>query len=138
MNARRWQFVRICLLIGAALDLFVGLLCLFVPWALGPLLDFPANDPALAMITGGELIVASLVYVVLFNNPRRFQPLFFVVALDQFFAVIVPAIAMLRGLVPVTWKTAGPLPFDLALCALFVYAGISKGFADRREDSRYR
>jgi hypothetical protein len=138
MTRQPWRIaIRACLLLGAAIDAFVGLLCLFAPWAAGPLLDFPIKDPALATITGGELLVVTAVYAVISINPRRFQPLFFVVALDQFFAAALPALEMLRGNVAVTWKTAGPIPLSLALCAVFVFSGLSKQFADRREDSRY-
>ena len=132
-----WPIARICLVLGAAIDAFVGLICLLAPSASKPLLDFPINDTALATVTGGALLVAASVYVVLLTNLRRFQPLFYVVALDQFFAGILPAVEILRGNVAATWKTVGPIPLSLALCAFFIFAANSKGFVDRREDSRY-
>jgi hypothetical protein len=129
--------VKAALIIGAGIDFFVGLLCLFFPDAIGPLLDFPVNDFSLARVTGGELFVAGAVYVLTFRNPRRFQPLFFICALDQIFAAIIPAVEIALGRVPATFKTVGPIPLNLILCGIFVWCGLAKSFNDRRGDDRY-
>jgi hypothetical protein len=114
--------VRGALIIGAATDFFVAVLCLFFPDSIGPLLDFPVKDPALARVTGGELLVACAVYVFVFQNPRRFQPLFFICALDQLFAALIPAIEIAMGHVPGTIKTIGPIPLNVILCGIFIWA----------------
>ncbi|MEA2787551.1 MAG: hypothetical protein QOF71_3655 [Candidatus Eremiobacteraeota bacterium] len=115
--------LRIGLAIGGAIDLFVGLLSLFAPQLLQPLLDIPVKDPTVVQIAGGEFVVAALVYALAFRDPVRFRALLWLCALDQIFAVVLPALAVLHGAAPATWKIVAPIPFQALLTVLFaVYA----------------
>ena len=111
--------LRIALAIGFCIDAFVGLLCLFAQPLLLPLLDLPVKDPAAVTIAGGELIVAAGIYAFVFTNPQRWRPLLWLCALDQCFAVVLPALEIVRGNVPGTLKTIGPLPFQFALAVFY-------------------
>jgi hypothetical protein len=112
--------VRVAVTIGAIVDLGVAILAIFLQPLLGPLLDVPTKDPALTTIAGGEFFVVTLVYVVLLRDMRRYRILLWIVALDQFFAGILPGFEIARGAVAATWKTIGPIPFNLALGAIYV------------------
>jgi hypothetical protein len=112
--------VRIGLAIGGAIDLYVGALSLFAPQLLQPLLDIPVKDPVAVQFAGGEFVVAALVYVLAFRDPRRLRALLWLCALDQLFAVILPALAVAHGAVPATWKIVAPIPFQALLGVLFV------------------
>jgi hypothetical protein len=105
--------VRIGLAIGGAIDLYVGVLSLFAPQLIQPLLDIPVKDPTAVQFAGGEFVVA-------FRDPVRFRPLLWLCALDQLFAVVLPALALAHGALPATWKIVAPIPFQALLLVLFV------------------
>ena len=65
---------------------------MFAPSLLTTLFDIPVTDPTAILIGGGEFAVVTLVYVCLLADLRRFRPLLWLVALDQAFAVVLPAI----------------------------------------------
>ncbi|MDQ6941115.1 MAG: hypothetical protein M3169_01210, partial [Candidatus Eremiobacteraeota bacterium] len=67
--------VRIGLAIGGAIDAYVGVLSLFAPQLIQPLLDIPVKDPTVVQIAGGEFVVAALVYALAFRDPARFRVL---------------------------------------------------------------
>jgi hypothetical protein len=121
MPARLQLWLRITLAIGFCIDFFVGLLALFGQPLIQPLLDMPVRDPAMTAILGGELIVASGIYVLAFRDPRRWRPLLWLCALDQTLGVLIPAVTMVYGLAPATFKTIAPMPFQLALVAFYIY-----------------
>ncbi len=114
--------LRIALAIGFCIDAFVGVLCLVAQPLLTPLLDIPVKDPAVTTIAGGELVVAAGIYAFAFADPQRYRPLLWLCALDQGFGVFLPAIEILRGHAPATWKTLGPMPLQFVLLAVFVAA----------------
>jgi hypothetical protein len=111
---------RVGLVIGGAIDAYVGVLSLFAPQLIQPLLDIPVKDPALMQFAGGEFVVAALVYALAFRDPVRLRPLLWVCALDQLFAVVLPALAVAHGVFPGTWKVVAPIPFQALLGVLFV------------------
>ncbi len=117
---RRFIAVRIALAIGFCIDFFVGLLALVAQPLIQPLLDVPVLDPAMTTLLGGELLVASAIYALAFRDPVRWQPLLWLCAFDQFLGVVLPAIEIARGHAPGTFKTIAPMPFQLALVAMFV------------------
>ena len=112
--------VRVGLAIGGAIDAYVGVLSLFAPQLIQPLLDIPVKDPTVVQIAGGEYVVAALVYAFAFRYPVRLRPLVWLCALDQLFAVVLPALAVAHGALPATWKTVAPIPFQALLGVLFV------------------
>jgi hypothetical protein len=114
--------LRIGLAIGFGIDLYVGVIALFAPQLIMPLMDIPVHDPAFAQLAGSEFVVAALVYAVVFRDPRRFRILLWLCALDQFFAVVMPANAIVHGTIPSTWKTVAPIPFQALLAVLFAFA----------------
>jgi hypothetical protein len=115
--------LRIGLAIGGAIDLYVGVLSLFAPQLIPPLLDIPVKDPALVQLAGGEFVVAALVYTLAFRDPVRFRPLLWLCVVDQLFAVVLPWYAVAHGTLPATWKIVAPIPFQALLAVLFaVYA----------------
>jgi hypothetical protein len=126
------RFLLVCLAIGALIDGPVALLSLFAPALLTPLFDIPVTDPTAILIGGGEFAVVTLVYVCLLADLRRFRPLLWLVALDQAFAVVLPAIALARGVLPHTWKTVGPLPVSAALCIAFVWGATRRAAGNPR------
>jgi len=111
--------VKIALAIGFAIDVSVGLLGLFAPQLMLPLLDVPVGDPMLAHAAGGEFVVAALVYALAFSDLRRFRVLLWICTADQLFGVIVPAYAVTSGAWPATFKTVAPIPFQALLALLF-------------------
>ena len=115
--------LRIGLAIGGAIDLYVGALSLFAPQLIPPLLDIPMKDPTIAQIAGGEFVVMAGVYALAFRDPVRFRPLIWLCALDQAFAVLLPSIAVGRGLLPATWKIVAPALFQSLLAELFILYG---------------
>ena len=112
--------VRIGLAIGGAIDAYVGVLSLFAPQLIQPLLDIPVKDPTVVQIAGGEFVVAALVYALACRDPVRSRPLIWLCALDQLFAVVLPALALAHGALPATWKIVAPIPFQALLAVLFV------------------
>ena len=50
---------------------------------------------------------------------KRFAPFLWLVALDQFFAGVIPAWEISRGHVVATWKTIGPIPLNLVLATVY-------------------
>jgi hypothetical protein len=112
--------LRVALVIGFCIDAFVGILCLVAQPLLEPLLDIPVKDPAVTTIAGGELLVAAGIYAFVLRDPRRWQPLLWLCALDQTFGVLLPALEIARGHAPATLKTLGPMPLQAILAALFV------------------
>jgi hypothetical protein len=114
--------LRIALALGFCIDFFVGLLCIVAQPLLQPLLDIPVKDPAVTTIAGGELIVASVIYALLLRDMTRWKPLLWLVALDQFFGVILPAIEIARGHAPATFKTLAPMLPQLVLIAIYIGA----------------
>ncbi|GAC1441097.1 MAG: hypothetical protein NVS2B8_00100 [Vulcanimicrobiaceae bacterium] len=111
--------MRIALAIGALVDATVAILAIFFQPLLGPLFDIPTKDPALTTIAGGEYVVVTLVYVLLLRDLERFAPFLWLVAIDQFFAAVIPAWEISRGHVVATWKTIGPIPLNLLLAATY-------------------
>jgi hypothetical protein len=120
--------LRIGLAIGFAIDLYVGVIALFAPELITPLLDIPLHDPMFARLAAGEYVVAAFVYAVAFRDPRKFRILLWLCALDQCFAVVVPAIEVVYGAIPSTWKTVAPIPFQALLAMLFAF-GAMRGVA---------
>jgi hypothetical protein len=112
--------LRIALAIGFCIDFFVGLLCVVAQPLLQPLLDIPVRDPAVTTIAGGELLVAAGIYAFVLRDPRRWQPLLWLCALDQTFGVVLPALEIAHGHAPATLKTLGPMPLQLLLVAVYV------------------
>ena len=112
--------LRIALVIGLCIDAGVGLLCLVAQPLLGPLLDIPVKDPAVTTIAGGELAVAAGIYAFVLSDPRRWQPLLWLCALDQFFGALLPAIEIAHGHAPATFKTLAPIPFQLLLVVIYI------------------
>jgi hypothetical protein len=119
--------VRIALAIGGAIDAYVGVISLLAPQLLQPLLDIPVKDPMAVQFAGGEFVVAALVYAVAFRDPVRFRALLWLCALDQLFAVILPAVALAHGAVPATWKIVAPIPFQALLGVVFVVYAVRPG-----------
>lgn len=114
------KILRIALAIGCAIDCYVAALSLFAPQLIEPLLDIPVHDPTLAQIAGGEYVVAALCYALALRDPVRFRALLWVCALDQAFAVVLPALGVARGQLPASWKIIAPIPFDALLGAIYV------------------
>lgn len=115
--------VRVVLAIGFLIDLYVGLLALFAPQLMTPLLDIPMRDPLLAQFAGAEYVVVALVYAVAFRDPQRFRALLWLCALDQAIAVVMPSLAVAHGAVPASWKIVAPIPVQaLFAIVLAVYA----------------
>lgn len=112
--------LRVALIVGALVDGGVAILALFFQPLLGPLLDVPTKDPALTTVAGGEFLVVTGLYVALVRDIERYGPLLWLVALDQACAALLPGIEIARGHVVATWKTIGPIPFNLALAAIYV------------------
>ncbi|GAC1566912.1 MAG: hypothetical protein NVS2B3_02240 [Vulcanimicrobiaceae bacterium] len=100
----------------------VAILALFFQSLLGPLFNIPTKDPALTTIAGGEYVVVTLVYGLLLRDLERYSGLLWLVALDQLFAGLLPALEIARGHVVATWKTLGPIPFNLVLAAVYAIA----------------
>ncbi len=116
----RMLALRIALIAGFCIDAFVGVLCIFgQPW-LGPLLGVPVKDPAVTAFLGGELIVASVVYALVFVDVARWRGLLWLCALDQTLGVAIPAAQIAAGNVPATLQTVGPMPLQAALIVLYV------------------
>jgi hypothetical protein len=111
--------VRIALALGFAIDASVALLALFAQGLLEPLLDIPVRDAALTSIVGGEFAVVACVYAVAFRDPRRWRVLLWICALDQFAAVVLPALAIAHGQIPATFKTVGPIPVQAVMTLIF-------------------
>ncbi|GAC1304714.1 MAG: hypothetical protein NVSMB19_15730 [Vulcanimicrobiaceae bacterium] len=118
------KFLRVAIAIGALVDTSVALLALFFQPLLGPLFDIPTKDPALTTIAGGEYVVVTLVYVLLLRDLERYRALLWLIALDQLFAGLIPALEISRGNVVATWKTLGPIPLNLLLAALYTSAAV--------------
>ncbi len=114
--------VRVALALGGAIDAYVAVLALFAQGLIEPLLDLPVRDPALTSIVGGEFAVVACVYAVAFRDPQRRRAILWICALDQLAAVILPALAIVHGQIPATFKTVGPIPLQ-ALLALILAAG---------------
>jgi len=120
VNARLALAVRIALVAGFAVDAFVGVLCILGQPLLAPLLGVPVKDPAITAFLGGELIVASVVYALVFVDGARWGALLWLCALDQTLGVLIPAAQIIAGHVPATLQTIGPMPLQLVLVALYV------------------
>jgi hypothetical protein len=118
--------VKIGLAIGFVIDVYVGLLGLFAPQLMLPLLDVPVGDPMVAHFAGGEFIVVAIVYALAFRDPVRLRLLLWVCCADQLFGVIVPAYAVTSGAWAATFKTVAPIPLQALLATLFA------GYALRR------
>lgn len=116
--------LRVALIVGLGVDVFVGLLALFAQQYIPPLLDVPVKDAALTRFFGGEILVAASVYALPLLDLRRFAPALWICALDQGFAALLPLLEVLRGGMPATWKTLGPIPVDAILCVLFAFGAI--------------
>lgn len=116
------KLLRVAIAVGALVDTGVAILALFFQPLLGPLFDIPTKDPALTTIAGGEYVVVTLVYVLLLRDLERYRALLWLIALDQLFAGLIPALEISRGHVVATWKTIGPIPINLALAAIYASA----------------
>jgi hypothetical protein len=123
----RPSLLRAAIALGALIDTGVAILALFFQSLLGPLFDIPAKDPALTTIAGGEYVVVALVYVLLLRDLERYRGLLWLIALDQLFAALLPALEISRGHVAATWKTFGPIPVNLLLVAVYVVAARRPG-----------
>jgi hypothetical protein len=123
--------LRLGLAVGFAIDLYVGALSLFAPQLITRLLDIPLHDPTIARIAGGEYVVAALVYALAFRAPNRYRVLLWLCALDQAFAVVMPALAVAHGDIPTTWKTVAPIPFQALLAFVFAAYAV-RGRIERR------
>ncbi|HYZ15524.1 MAG TPA: hypothetical protein VE591_03940 [Candidatus Acidoferrum sp.] len=119
--------LRIALAIGLCIDLYVGALALFAPQLIEPLLDIPVRDPSLASIAGGEFVVVALVYAFALRDPLRSRALLTICAVDQFFAVVLPALAVMHGAIPASPKVIAPIPFQALLCAFFAVGASRAG-----------
>jgi hypothetical protein len=118
--------VRIALAAGFVVDAFVGVMCVVAQPLLGPLLGVPVKDPAITAFLGGELIVASAIYVLAFVDLPRWRPLLWLCALDQTLAVVIPAVQIAAGHVPATVQTLGPMPLQLVLVTIYVLGARSR------------
>jgi hypothetical protein len=125
------RVLRLALLCGFAIDAGVGLLALVAQPLMQPLLDLPVKDPALTTILGGELLVVAAVYAIVLRDPVRWRPLLWLCALDQFLGVLLPALEIARGHAPATIKTLAPMPFQLALVAIYIAGAASKQPSNR-------
>ena len=125
------RILRVALALGGCVDFGVAILAIFFQPLLGPLLDVPTKDPALTTIAGGEYLVVTTIYVVLLRDLRRYAILLWLVALDQSLAAIIPAIEIGRGHVVATWKTIGPIPFNVLLAAVYALAAFARDRARR-------
>jgi hypothetical protein len=115
--------LRVALAIGFLIDFGVAVISLFAPQLLQSLFDIPVKDVMTVQIAGGEFAVAAFVYALAFRDPVRFRALLWICALDQLFAVVLPALGVARGDIPGTWKVVAPIPFQALLAILFgVYA----------------
>jgi hypothetical protein len=114
------NLLRVAVGIGAVVDLTVAILALFFQPLLGPLLDVPTKDPALTTIAGGEYLVVTGLYLLLLRDLQRYRALLWLTALDQLLAALLPGIEIARGHVVATIKTIGPIPFNVALSAVYV------------------
>jgi uncharacterized membrane protein len=130
------RFIRTALAIGALVDATVAILAIFFQPLLGPLLDVPTKDPALTTIAGGEYVVVTLIYLALLRDFERYRGLLWLVALDQFFAAVIPAYAISRGQVIASWKTIAPIPFNALLAAIYVFAALRTPAERERYPSR--
>jgi len=92
-----------------------SVLCESIP----PLLDIPMHDATLARLAGGEYVVAAALYALALRDPRRYRTLLWLCALDQLFAVVMPALALAHGEIPYGWKTVAPIPLQAVLALLF-------------------
>ncbi len=119
--------LRIALAIGLCIDLYVAALSLFAPQLIEPLLDIPVHDPTLAQIAGGEYVVAALVYAFALRDPLGSRALLAICAVDQFFAVVLPALAVAHGTIPASWKIIAPIPFQACLCVFFAVCASRAG-----------
>ncbi len=125
------RILRIALACGLAIDAFVGLLALFAQPLIEPILDIPVKDPALTTIYGGALLVIVGIYALALRDPVRWRPLLWLCALDQFLGVLLPALEIARGHAPATAKTLGPIPFQLALVAMYLTGAARKQASNR-------
>ncbi|MEO7039050.1 MAG: hypothetical protein ABI186_03360 [Candidatus Elarobacter sp.] len=128
MTRKRFTFaLRVALAIGFCIDVYVAALSLFAPQLIPPLLDIPVHDPALAQLAGGEYVVAALVYLLAFRDPVRFRLLLWICALDQAFAVVLPALEVARGQIPAGWKIVAPIPLSALLAAVYAVGAARPG-----------
>jgi hypothetical protein len=116
------RVLRVGLAIGFIIDLYVGLLSLFAPQLLTPLLDIPMRDPVIVQFAGGEFVIAALVYAVAFRDPQRYRIVLWLCVLDQLFGVVMPALAVMHGAFPPTFKVIAPIPLQALLALLFAFA----------------
>jgi hypothetical protein len=124
-------FLRLIVACGFCLDAGVGLIALILPQQLDPWLDIPyRNNPALAAFGGSEFLVVAVVYALVFLEPRRRAFLFWVLALDQAFATVVPVMEVVRGHIPASIKTIGPIPLVAALTIAYIWAALRFGKGD--------
>jgi len=112
--------VRVALALGFVIDGCVGLVALFAPQLSAPLFDVPIRDTLIGGLAGGEFLVVALVYALAFSDPRRYRALLWLCALDQFFAVVLPAFGIAHGALPATWKIVAPIPLSALLVLIFV------------------
>lgn len=118
------RILRVALVIGFCIDAFVGLVCLFAPALVQPLFDIPVKEALAIELAGPEFIVAALVYAVAFSDPKRFRPLLWLCALDQFFAVILPVVGVALGTLPASFKIVAPIPLSALLVVVFIMAAV--------------
>ncbi|HEY4442584.1 MAG TPA: hypothetical protein VGN14_19175 [Candidatus Elarobacter sp.] len=118
-----FRFVlRAALIIGAAIDAWVGILALLAQQLVAPLLDIPVKDPAMTTIYGGALLVVAGIYLIVLRDPARFRPLLWLCALDQTFGIALPLLEIGRGHLGGSWKVYAPMPAQLALIVVYLVA----------------
>ncbi len=123
--------VRAALAIGFCIDVVIGAIAIAAPQLMRPLFDVPVSDVMTARIAGGEFIVAAVVYALAFSEPVRYRALLWACALDQLFAVVLPAAGVLNGVLPATWKIIAPIPFQAVLCIVFLLGAVRRSPAVR-------
>ena len=106
--------------VGGLADGSIAVIALFFQNLLGPLFDLPLRDPALTTVTGGAYVVLAAMYAVLLRDLDRYRVLLYLVALDQTFGAVLPAIEILRHHVVASPKTLGPIPLNLVLAAVYL------------------
>ncbi len=116
--------LRAALALGVVIDGGVGLVAMFAQPLIQPLSDIPVRDPTITRLAGAEFIVVACVYALAFRDPVRWRPLLWLCALDQTFAVILPAIEIAHGAFPATIKTVGPIPLSVLLVVIYVVGAV--------------
>lgn len=119
--------LRIALALGLAVDAYVAVLAVFFPGRIPAALDIPTTDRLALLLGGGEYAVVACVYALALRDPRRSRALLWICAIDQLFAVVIPALLVLRGDLPASWKVLAPIPVQAAFAAIFIRGALLPG-----------